>query len=107
MDNNQQLLTAVSAALRTAGYTNVVSQSEADGAVITAKKDAGGAYFRLTSTAKPVLPAQTTAGGPEAQAAPLQIMMAPAVADLHANLLQNPATAPAFGFSDDAIRLLK
>jgi hypothetical protein len=107
MDNNQQLLDTVSAALRTAGYTNVVAQTDATGAVVTAKKDVGGAYFRLTGAAKARVAAQTTAGGPEAQAVPLEVMMAPAVADLHPNLLKNPATASAFGFSDDAIKLLK
>jgi hypothetical protein len=33
-------------------------------------------------------------------------MMAPAVADLHAHLAQNPDLAPAFGFSADAMKLV-
>jgi hypothetical protein len=107
MDNNQKLLDTVAAALREAGYTNVVVQNDAEGVVVTAKKDAGGAYFRLADKAKARVSARTTAGGPEAVPAPLEVMMAPAVADLHAHLLANPTQAPAFGFSDEAIKLLK
>jgi len=107
MDTNQNLLDAVGAALRAAGYTNVAVQNDAGGADITAQKDAGGAYFRVTDNTKTAASPQTTAGGPHPQTAPLEVMMAPGVAELHTHLLANPSLAPAFGFSAEAVQQVK
>jgi hypothetical protein len=107
MDNNKKLLDAISAALRDAGYTDIAAQDGSDGATVTAKKGTGGAYFRLIDKPKARVAMRTTAGGPEVLATPLEVSVAPAVADLHDHLLKNPQLAPAFGFSVEAISHLK
>ena len=61
----------------------------------------------MTDKAKTRVAARVTAGGPEPRMAELEVLMAPAVADLESHLRQNPTVAPAFGISAAAIKQLK
>lgn len=105
MDNNE-LLEAVSAALRHAGYTHVTTHTEASGALVTAGNDQASACFRIVHGAKPRT-ARTAAGGPEPQAAGLEVLVTPTMSEVRDHLRQHPLTAPAFGISAEMLEHVK
>ncbi|GGF35099.1 hypothetical protein GCM10011611_46690 [Aliidongia dinghuensis] len=94
MDTNDKLIDDVKAALRAAGYGNIIARTSDPGVVISAEKGTAGAVFYLTSQIAGKATASSTAtGGRTADADKVKAMVAPTVAGVEELMRAEPARA--------------
>lgn len=105
MDTNEKLIDDVKAALRTAGYSNIVSRASDPGMVVSAERGAAGAVFYLTPqiAGKSAL-SSTATGGRQPGAGREEAAVVPTIAGVEELMIADPARAAAsLGISTDRV----